>query len=824
MNALRKHLCVIAAYAVITAALTWPLPRHLSNGLLAAQSGDPLLQVWVIQWNIHKLTTSLSRYFDANIFYPYLNTFAYHDHLFGLSLLGLPVQLLGRNPILTFNLLFLLSFALSAYSMFLLADALCRNRYAAFAAGLIFGFLPYRFAHLDHLNLLSVYWLPLCLLALSRYIQARAVSRDGLTRLILLGWGGFALQVLTSFNYLFMTTLTLALYGAALAAWRWKWERALLTAVFRKDALPFVLGGCFVAGALFPLTIPYLRANREMGFTRTTAEIRALSATLPNYLAAPEQNRLYGGATVRFRAAASPYPREQILFNGILPMLLAASTLPLLLKRAPAEMQESPILKAFWLLLSVSVILSFGPTLTLFHHDIPLPYRYLYDYLPGFKSMRVPARFGVIAAFCVAMLAAFAIARLESRVKNRGILTGLRLMLAAGILLEYWSAPHAVTPYAGRFDQIPPVYRWISQQPADMRLIELPASAPKDQFESLYYSTFHWKRLVNGRSAFIPDGIASVFEEMRLFPAPRTLALLRSLGVDAALVHADKLPVPLPKPLPAGLEIARQFGGDLVLTFTAPSASPPSLPYWKTNFRIPSTAQAGQVYLVGIELMPTTSKPFSPLPQDRAQIAVIWEKDAQAVLSTTQTVSLPVVCVDGEWSVASLRMETPAEIGAYRVRFETADERFAPRSFEQQVTLAREFADSRTAQPFRADILHADLPPIWKAGEPLPARVIVRNRGGALWRARIEDRPQPVGEVRLGVKAWRDEASGAVVAQPNLEARARLPHDVAPGEHAVISALIPTPPTPGTYQIECDFVSEQVQWFARPFFISVTLQ
>lgn len=822
MNALQKHLCVIAAYAVITAALTWPLPLHLADGLLAAQSGDPLLQVWVIQWNIHKLTTSLSRYFDANIFYPYLNTFAYHDHLFGLSLLGLPVQMLGRSPLLTFNALFLLSFALSAYSTFLLADALCRNHYAAFAAGLIFGFLPYRFAHLDHLNLLSVYWLPLCFLALSRYIQARAVSRDGLTRLILLGWGGFALQVLTSFNYLFMTTLTLALYGAALAAWRWKWERALLTAVFRKDALPFVLGGCLVAGALFPLTIPYLRANREMGFTRTTAEIRALSATLPNYLAAPEQNRLYGSATVRFRAAASPYPREQILFIGILPMLLAASTLPLLLKRTPAEMQESPILKAFWLLLGVSVILSFGPTLTLFYHAIPLPYRYLYDYLPGFKSMRVPARFGIIAAFCVAMLAAFAIARLESRVKNRGILTGLRLMLAAGILLEYWSAPHVVTPYAGRFDQIPPVYRWISQQSADMRLIELPVSAPKDQFESLYYSTFHWKRLVNGRSAFIPDGIASVFEEMRLFPAPRTLALLQSLGVEAALVHADKLPVPLPKPLPAGLEIAQQFGGDLVLKFTAPSAHPPSLPYWKTNFRIPSTAQAGQVYLVGIELMPTTSRPFSPLPQDRAQIAVIWEKDAQAVLSITQTVSLPVVCADGEWSVAPLRMETPTGIGAYRVRFETMDERFAPRSFEQQVTLVREFADSRTAQPFRADILHVDLPPIWKAGEPLPARVIVRNRGGALWRARIEDRPQPVGEVRLGVKAWRDAVS--IVAPPNLETRARLPHDVAPGENAVISALIPTPPTPGTYQIECDFVSEQVQWFAQPFFISVTLQ
>ncbi len=79
MRLLVTHLLLLLCFTLIAGVLLYPLPLHLSNGLLAAQSGDPLLQIWVIQWNIHKLTGSLANYFDANIFFPYSNTFAYHN-------------------------------------------------------------------------------------------------------------------------------------------------------------------------------------------------------------------------------------------------------------------------------------------------------------------------------------------------------------------------------------------------------------------------------------------------------------------------------------------------------------------------------------------------------------------------------------------------------------------------------------------------------------------------------------------------------------------------------------------------------------------------
>ena len=78
--------------------------------------------------------------------------------------------------------------------------------------------------------------------------------------------------------------------------------------------------------------------------------------------------------------------------------------------------------------------------------------------------------------------------------------------------------------------------------------------------------------------------------------------------------------------------------------------------------------------------------------------------------------------------------------------------------------------------------------------------------------------------MRLGVTAWRDAVSGTAITRANLETRGLLPHDVAPGEDALISMTIPTPPTPGAYRIECDFVSEQAQWFSQPFSVNIELR
>src|SRR5206468_5921732 len=69
----------------------------------------------------------------------------------------------------------------------------------------------------------------------------------------------------------------------------------------------------------------------------------------------------------------------------------------------------------FYLLLGlVSLVLTFGlsghvPGTSI---DITLPYAFLYDWIPGFKALRVPVRFAVLVDFSIYVLAGYGLARL----------------------------------------------------------------------------------------------------------------------------------------------------------------------------------------------------------------------------------------------------------------------------------------------------------------------------------------------------------------------------------------------------------------------------
>ena len=206
MKRASKHITVLFLYTLLTCLLLYPLPAKFSTGLLEAQSGDPLMQIWVVQWNIHKLTSSLSHYFDANIFYPYPNTFAYHDHMFGLGLLGFPVYLLTHNPILTYNIVFLFSFVTSGFGMYLLARYLTNNTFAGLIAGIIFAFSPFMFSHLSHLQIISAGGIPLTFLYVHKFFNGEKFKHLLLFTLF------YLLQILANGHYALYLTLFLGLY------------------------------------------------------------------------------------------------------------------------------------------------------------------------------------------------------------------------------------------------------------------------------------------------------------------------------------------------------------------------------------------------------------------------------------------------------------------------------------------------------------------------------------------------------------------------------------------------------------------------------------
>lgn len=848
-----KHCGIALSYAVLTCGLLWPLPLHLSTGLVAAESGDPLMQIWVVQWNIHKLSTSLGHYFDANIFYPYANTFAFHDHMFGLGLLGWPVQALARNPILTHNALLLLSFFLSAYAMYWLAKSICRSDYAAWIAGLLFGFLPYRFAHLDHLNLISVYWLPLCLLFLTRVLFSRTgtLGPERLVRnlLTLAGfWGCFLLQALTSFNYLFMTAFAIAVYALTILALQLaRYRRVLVSA---RMSLLFVIGAGLAGLALLPFGLPYLRANRDMGFQRTLDEAQALAAHPRHYLAAPADNLLYGRLTQRFQAESSPFPREQMLFPGVVAIVLAGIGLvgqahaftrssprqrhAFMILGSGQSLQNFSIIKmAFFVLLLVAVLLSFGPSADLFGKRLTLPYAYLYRYVPGFNSMRVPARFGLLAAFALSMLAAVGVAYLHTfRMCRRGIRHSPRyftatLLVGALIVAEFWSLPQGISFYPGTAETIPREYQWLAGQPADATLLELPADSPKANFEYTYYAAFHQKRLVNGRSAFIPAGISQVLAAMRRFPQPETIQLLQALGVEYVVVHAETADQAIPDGLPDGVEVVEMFGKTAIVEIpdARHQAAAEAL---RVEALIPDHLHPAETYRIPVLAQSTRQEPFSALPHERIVFRFQWLRNGEAVDGMLSAVRLPILFRPGEAVTLPCMLHTPDQPGAYQLvaRTDAAPVEPASRSAVMSMTLTDDAVDSRQPRQLRADFLKIEYAESLPAGQPLTVRLLARNTGDTIWKAHVENRRQPAGEVHLGVVRWVDKQTGTPLPDQGALQRSRgfVPYDVAPGQEAVFSGEFRTPDQPGAYRLELNLVSELIQWFPQEVIVvKVTL-
>ena len=53
----------------------------------------------------------------------------------------------------------------------------------------------------------------------------------------------------------------------------------------------------------------------------------------------------------------------------------------------------------------------------------------------------------------------------------------------------------------------------------------------------LYFSTFHWHRLINGNSGFLPPSYLQFIEKMHDFPGDAALDYLRARGVEYVTVH-----------------------------------------------------------------------------------------------------------------------------------------------------------------------------------------------------------------------------------------------------------------------------------------------
>lgn len=597
------------AYTALTLVLTWPLARGLTrdvpadladpllNSWIVAWGADHVLRFACGEWG------AFSGYWNANIFHPAPLTLAYSEHLFAQALQAAPVYAATRNVILCYNLLFLSTFVLSGLGLFLLLRDLTRDSAAAFAGGLFFAFAPFRFEHMPHLQVMSFQWMPFVLLALRRLVasgrllplglataalltqnlscgyyvlffapfvaayavfELRAQGRLGSPRhwaLLVLCAGlvlAASLPFLLPYAALRLQEVTVRTVGevegfsADLAAW--------VTATPRLPMWARVLPGFDrPEGHLFPGAVPILlallgTAGAACGLYRSPPPSRRLRWLR---IAAGSASFLVAAAVVGLIPSGSEDPfvlrgpaglsatGRQIVLTGLLAgLVLFAFSLRarrLLVHAVGTYTGFSAVacLLAVWL--------SLGPVPRLWGRelDLPGPYAWLYDLVPGFDGLRAPSRYAAVAVLFLSLLAGLGLAR------ARRLRFGALVAPIAGLafVLESFSAPITLNgswggvglraPLSPGREVQPAVYSAVRALPPDAVLVELPLGDTLWETRAMYYSTRHWRRLVNGYSGFFPRRYVEMRGALRraALAPDEAWSALRGSGATHAIVH-----------------------------------------------------------------------------------------------------------------------------------------------------------------------------------------------------------------------------------------------------------------------------------------------
>ena len=271
----------------------------------------------------------------------------------------------------------------------------------------------------------------------------------------------------------------LAVALGAIAVFRW----AAGHFEWRARLKSLVFAGAVAAVVLLPYSWPYWQARKLVG-ERDRQGTMTFSSRPSDLFTVTYYSRLYGTRLPQGEHG------EGHLFPGAAAAGLAAAAL------IPPFSPLAGAAAAGWL---VSVDGAFGLG--------GVTFTWLYDTVPPFRAFRAPGRFSALAAGLIA----FALFELQVEMK----LIPVRL-------------------------EPPAIY---SALPDDGRavIVNLPVPSIYNglDFQYIYHSTFHHRRMLNGSSGFIPADYENVVLASERFPDNGSIEMLRSRGAEFAILHAD---------------------------------------------------------------------------------------------------------------------------------------------------------------------------------------------------------------------------------------------------------------------------------------------
>lgn len=291
-SVLGAQFFILLGYFIIAVLITYPLAfvGDLAIAGTTIAEKDGWQKIWDFWWFRQALLDGADPFWTRHLYWPLgVNLLVYQTYALSTLLLSLPV-LLPFGPVAAYKFTMILNFALSGYTMFLLAQMVIRHSsfvtrhsagntqliarstdYAALVAGLLYMAAPIhlsRFADGSHLN--AMQWLPLYVLVLALWLEQGRI------------WQGVAavgMLVVLFFTSLYYTQFALIWTAAAIPVY------ALVT---RRPVQTGVRAGLVLAGWAL-LCLPVLQENlttdihyRDWFFRQRNHSMDLLDLLLPS--------------------------------------------------------------------------------------------------------------------------------------------------------------------------------------------------------------------------------------------------------------------------------------------------------------------------------------------------------------------------------------------------------------------------------------------------------------------------------------------------------------------------------------------------------------
>lgn len=470
---------------------------------------DVLLNSFIMQWEYERIINlDLENYFNTPYFYPYKNTLAYTEHHSISQIFFLPLFTIFRDAVFVHNLMVLILLVLAGFTMYLFVNRITGSYIASIIAAVAFSFVPYRYTHLVHVNLLHWWIIPLCFLSAYNFAE-----RLSLKNTLFMGVSLLSLS-LWSNNITAFFVVPFSIYLFYLIQKNKLWNNRNFYILF----LLIVIADLIL---VYPFLKHYLRLRDEMFFERFLFDIKYYSPHIRNFFGVHESNIVWGGLLGK-NGKWERYLFPQATF--LLLFCLGIFTIRF------SRFRGLSIL--FSLVALLSFLLSLGPYILGLSEPTRGPYYILLKYLPGYYGIRVPTRFAIFMYFSMAVVVALSVASIEGMVLRRGFLRArLRLgglIIVALLILE---GSHRIDiKFPLNHPERDPIYVRLRGLP-DGVFFEFPARTAYKDAAQTYASLYVAKSTINGYSGWNSKPLESLLNGVKNYSPNYVIKAMRDLNV-----------------------------------------------------------------------------------------------------------------------------------------------------------------------------------------------------------------------------------------------------------------------------------------------------